>query len=93
LISEQSLLGIGIVQDGRIDYANEIYSKMTGPWRRSMDGNRTGTPGPCTRTIVRLLWINPEKNRQVKRMLLQIIGSGDLQKRKKFSDVISIQEL
>ena len=30
LISEQSLLGIGIVQDGRIDYANEIYSKMTG---------------------------------------------------------------
>ena len=30
LISEQSLLGIGIVQDGRIDYANEIYPKMTG---------------------------------------------------------------
>ena len=30
MISEQSLLSIGIVQDGRIDYANEIYSKMTG---------------------------------------------------------------
>jgi len=30
LISEQSLLAIGIIQDGRIKYGNEIYSKITG---------------------------------------------------------------
>jgi len=30
LISEQSLLAIGIIQDGHIIYANEIYSKITG---------------------------------------------------------------
>ena len=30
LISEQSLLAIGIIQDGRIIYANEMYSKLTG---------------------------------------------------------------
>ena len=30
LISEQSLLAIGIIQDGHIIYANEMYSKLTG---------------------------------------------------------------
>jgi two-component system, cell cycle sensor histidine kinase and response regulator CckA len=30
LISEQSLLAIGIIQDGYIKYANEMYSRMTG---------------------------------------------------------------
>ena len=30
LISEQSLLSIGIIQDGHIIYANEMYSKLTG---------------------------------------------------------------
>ncbi|MCP4576908.1 MAG: PAS domain S-box protein [Deltaproteobacteria bacterium] len=30
LISEQSLLAIGIIQDGHIKYANEMYSKITG---------------------------------------------------------------
>jgi len=30
LISEQSLLAIGIIQDGHIIYANQMYSKITG---------------------------------------------------------------
>lgn len=30
LISEQSLLAIGILQDGHVKYANEMYSRMTG---------------------------------------------------------------
>ena len=30
LISEQSLLAIGIIQDGYIKYANEMYARMTG---------------------------------------------------------------
>jgi len=30
LISEQSLLALGIIQDGYIKYANEMYSRMTG---------------------------------------------------------------
>ena len=30
LISEQSLLAIGIIQDGHIKYANEMYAKITG---------------------------------------------------------------
>jgi len=30
LISEQSLLAIGIIQDGHIKYANEMYSRITG---------------------------------------------------------------
>ena len=30
LISEQSLLAIGVIQDGHIIYANEMYSKLTG---------------------------------------------------------------
>ena len=30
MISEQSLLALGIIQDGYIKYANEMYSRMTG---------------------------------------------------------------